>query len=46
MQMCKKTTVRSVLIGKDHYSLTVHGNVDYAFIAALIVNILDDVTHN
>ncbi|XP_018819414.1 protein LURP-one-related 10-like [Juglans regia] len=43
-QMCKKTTVRSVLVGKDNYSVTVHPNVDYAFIVALIV-ILDDMNH-
>ena len=42
--MCKKTTVRSVLVGKDNYSVTVHPNVDYAFIVALIV-ILDDMNH-
>ncbi|KAF5471464.1 hypothetical protein F2P56_008252 [Juglans regia] len=43
-EMGKKTTVRSALFGKDNYSVTVHPNVDYAFIVALIV-ILDDMNH-
>ncbi|KAF5471467.1 hypothetical protein F2P56_008255 [Juglans regia] len=42
-QMHKEITLRcSVLTGKDKYSVTVHPNVDHAFIVALIV-ILDDM---
>jgi hypothetical protein len=42
MQMHKKHTVQSILIGKDNFSVTVYPNIDYAFIVALIV-ILDDI---
>ncbi|XP_045793243.1 protein LURP-one-related 10-like [Trifolium pratense] len=41
-QMHKKHTVKNILIGKDHYMVTVYPNVDYAFIVALIV-ILDEI---
>ncbi|GAU17200.1 hypothetical protein TSUD_178300 [Trifolium subterraneum] len=41
-QMHKKHTVKSLLIGKDHFMVTVYPNVDYAFIVALIV-ILDEI---
>lgn len=41
-QMHKKHTVQSVFLGKDNFSVTVYPNVDYAFIASLVV-ILDDV---
>ncbi|XP_027352221.1 protein LURP-one-related 10-like [Abrus precatorius] len=41
-QMHKKHTVQSILIGKDHFMVTVYPNVDYAFIVALIV-ILDEI---
>ncbi|GLT49930.1 hypothetical protein SLA2020_234530 [Shorea laevis] len=36
-QMHKKTTVQSVLIGKDNFMVTVYPNVDYGFIVTLIV---------
>ncbi|MCL7021518.1 hypothetical protein MKW94_005520 [Papaver nudicaule] len=36
-QMHKKHTVRSIVLGKDTYSITVYPNVDYAFIVALCV---------
>ncbi|AES79764.1 putative tubby-like domain-containing protein [Medicago truncatula] len=36
-QMHKKHTVTSILIGKDHFMVTVYPNIDYAFIVALIV---------
>ena len=42
MQMHKKHTAQSILIGKDNFSVTVYPNIDYAFIVALIV-ILDDI---
>ncbi|XP_010490512.1 PREDICTED: protein LURP-one-related 15 [Camelina sativa] len=41
-QMHRKHTVQSVFLGKDNFSVTVYPNVDYAFIASLVV-ILDDV---
>nr|VDC78182.1 unnamed protein product [Brassica rapa] len=41
-QMHKKHTVQSVFLGKDNFSVMVYPNVDYAFIASLVV-ILDDV---
>jgi uncharacterized protein YxjI len=40
--MHKKHTVKSLLMGKDHFMVTVYPNVDYAFIVALIV-ILDEI---
>jgi hypothetical protein len=40
--MHKKTTAQSVLIGKDHFNVTVYPNVDYAFVVALVV-ILDGI---
>jgi hypothetical protein len=42
LQMHKKHTVQSLLIGKDHFMVTVYPNVDYAFIVALIV-ILNEI---
>ncbi|KAD6120312.1 hypothetical protein E3N88_11583 [Mikania micrantha] len=36
-KMEKKHTVGSVLFGKDKFKVTVHPNVDYAFIVALIL---------
>lgn len=42
LQMHKKHTVQSILIGKDHFMVTVYPNIDYAFIVALIV-ILDEI---
>ncbi|RDX75902.1 Protein LURP-one-related 15, partial [Mucuna pruriens] len=44
-QMHKKHTVKSVLIGKDHFMVTVYPNTDYAFIVALIV-ILDEINED
>ncbi|CAK7343660.1 unnamed protein product [Dovyalis caffra] len=41
-QMHKKHTAKSIFLGKDNYTVTVYPNIDYAFIAALIV-ILDDI---
>ncbi|AES79757.1 putative tubby-like domain-containing protein [Medicago truncatula] len=41
-QMHKKHTVQSLLIGKDHFMVTIYPNVDYAFIVALIV-ILNEI---
>ncbi|KAI4353501.1 hypothetical protein L6164_002446 [Bauhinia variegata] len=40
--MHKKHTVQSDLIGKDNFMVTVYPNMDYAFIAALVV-ILDEI---
>ena len=40
--MNKKNTVKSILIGKDNFMVTVYPNIDYAFIVALIV-ILDGI---
>ncbi|XP_042514415.1 protein LURP-one-related 15-like [Macadamia integrifolia] len=37
VQMHKKLSVQSELFGKDNYIVTVHPNVDYAFIVALII---------
>ncbi|CAH2053826.1 unnamed protein product [Thlaspi arvense] len=44
-EMQTNDTLRSVLFGKDNFSVTVYPNVDYAFIASLIV-ILDDVNRD
>lgn len=41
-QMQEKRTVKSIFMGKDNFMVTVHPNVDYAFIVALIV-ILDEI---
>ncbi|KAM7262399.1 hypothetical protein ACFE04_000082 [Oxalis oulophora] len=41
-QMHKKTTIQSVIMGKDKFMLTVYPNIDYAFAVALIV-VLDDI---
>ncbi|PKI35931.1 hypothetical protein CRG98_043685 [Punica granatum] len=43
-EMHKKHTLQSILVGKDNYMVTVHPNIDYAFIVALIV-ILDEINH-
>ncbi|CAH2053825.1 unnamed protein product [Thlaspi arvense] len=43
--MHKNKTLQSVFLGKDKFSVTVYPNVDYAFIASLIV-ILDDVNRD
>jgi len=43
--MHKKHTVMSILMDKDHFSITVYPNVDYAFIVALIV-ILDETNED
>jgi len=42
LQMHKKHTVQSILIGKDHFMVTIYPNIDYAFIVALVV-ILDEI---
>ena len=42
MQMHEKMTVKSILIGKDNFMVTVYPNIDYAFIVTLIV-ILDAI---
>ncbi|XP_054785370.1 protein LURP-one-related 10-like [Prosopis cineraria] len=44
-QMHKKHTVQSVMFGKTNFMVTVYPNVDYAFIAALIV-ILDEINQD
>ncbi|KAJ8503677.1 hypothetical protein OPV22_004563 [Ensete ventricosum] len=41
-QMSRKYTVKNVLLGKDTFRVTVCPNVDYAFVASLIV-ILDKI---
>lgn len=41
-QMHKKHTIKNILIGKDHFNITVYPNVDYAFIVAVVV-ILDEI---
>ncbi|CAL9217302.1 unnamed protein product [Arabidopsis halleri] len=40
-QMREKKTMQSVLLGKDNFCLTVNPNVDYAFIASLIVILVE-----
>ncbi|CAH2053827.1 unnamed protein product [Thlaspi arvense] len=40
-EMNKNDTLQSVLFGKDNISVTVYPNVDYAFIASLIVILYD-----
>ena len=42
MQMHKKHTVQSLVLGKDNFVVTIYPNVDYAFIVSLIV-ILDEI---
>lgn len=42
MQMHKKHTAQSILLGKDTFGVTVYPNVDYAFITAIVV-ILDEI---
>ncbi|XP_042414591.1 protein LURP-one-related 15-like [Zingiber officinale] len=41
-QMNRKYTVKNVILGKDTFGVTVYPNVDYAFIASLVV-ILDEI---
>ncbi|CAL9096764.1 unnamed protein product [Musa textilis] len=41
-QMRRKYTVKNVLLGKDTFCVTVYPNVDYAFVASLII-ILDEI---
>lgn len=45
LQMHKKHTVQSILIGKDQFMVTVYPNIDYAFVVALIV-ILDEINED
>lgn len=40
--MRRKYTVKNVILGKDTFGVTVYPNVDFAFIASLIV-ILDEI---
>ncbi|XP_057513105.1 protein LURP-one-related 15-like isoform X2 [Actinidia eriantha] len=42
MQMQKKHTAESLLLGKDWFMVTVYPQIDYAFIDALLV-IIDDI---
>lgn len=42
LQMHKKTSIESMLLGKDKFMITVYPNIDYAFIVALMV-ILDEI---
>lgn len=42
LQMHKKITAKSLLIGKDNFMVTVYPNIDQAFIVSLIV-ILDAI---
>lgn len=44
-QMHKKHSVKSVLLGKDTFAVTVYPNVDYAFIVALVV-ILEEINED
>ncbi|KAL2484915.1 Protein LURP-one-related 15 [Abeliophyllum distichum] len=44
-QMHRKHSVQSVLLGKDTFGVTVYPNVDYAFIAALVV-ILEEINED
>ena len=37
MQMHKKHSAQSILLGKDTFGATVYPHVDYAFIVALVV---------
>ncbi|XP_030466011.1 protein LURP-one-related 15-like [Syzygium oleosum] len=41
-QMHKKTSIQSLLLGKDKFMVTIYPNIDYAFIVALIV-ILEEI---
>jgi uncharacterized protein YxjI len=41
-QMHRKTTIKSVFMGKDKFMLTVYPNIDYAFVTALVI-VLDDI---
>lgn len=45
MQMHKKHSAQSILLGKDTFGVTVYPNVDYAFIVALIV-ILEEINED
>ena len=45
MQILEKQTVKSIFLGKNNFMVTVHPNVDYAFIVALIV-ILDEINRS
>lgn len=42
LQVSRQYTVKNVLLGRDTFGVTVYPNVDYVFIAALIV-ILDEI---
>ena len=42
MQLHKKHSAESILLGKDRFTITVYPQIDYAFIDALLV-IIDDI---
>lgn len=41
----KQTTVQSIAFGKDNFMVTVHPNIDYAFVVALIL-ILEEINQD
>ena len=45
MQMHKKHSVQSIVLGKDKFTATVYPNVDYAFIVALVV-VLEEINED
>lgn len=45
LQMHRKHSAQSILLGKDTFGVTVYPNVDYAFIVALVV-ILEEINED
>lgn len=45
MQMRRKHSVQSIVLGKDTFSVTVYPHVDYAFIVALVV-LLEEINED
>lgn len=45
MQMHKKHSAQSILLGKDTFCVTIYPNVDHAFIVALVV-ILEEINED
>jgi len=43
--MHKKHTIQSILIDKDHFTVTIYPNVDYVFIVTLIA-ILNEINED
>lgn len=43
--MHKRQTVQSVALGKESFTVTVHPNIDYAFVVALIL-ILEEINQD